>query len=211
MATAERQSRAPRIRPGGIVMALSADQTKKLHAAILAGFSGNDLEQLVRFELNERLDNLVRPGALTDVVLGLIDWADKQGRVEELVQAVQRARPANKEFQRLAGAVIAPAVGEAKPLDGAAPLDGPRRARLRAVLLDQFPTRNVLAMLVDDSLSVNLQTVSDASNLTEIVFALIQWASIDSEKRLRPLLAEAVKQRPNSKELAALQTELFGG
>jgi hypothetical protein len=192
-------------------MRLSADQTKKLHAAILAGYNGSDLEQLARFELGERLDNLVKPGALPDVVLNLIDWAEKQDRVEDLIRAVQRGRPANKEIQRLAGSLLAPAATEPRPAAGTAPLNGPMRARLRAVLLDQFPTRNALAMLVDDSLSVNLKTVSDASNLTEVVFELIQWASIDKEKHLQPLLAEAVKQRPGSKELAILYAELFGG
>jgi hypothetical protein len=191
-------------------MALSADQTKKLYTAILAGFNGSDLEQLVRFELGERLDNLVPPGALSDVVLKLIDWAEKRDRVEDLIRAVQWARPANKEIQRLAGSLLAPAATAPRPAAGTAPLDGPRRARLRAALLDQFPTRNALAMLVDDSLSVNLKTVSDASSLTEVVFELIQWVSIDKEKHLRPLLAEAVTQRPGSKELADLQAELFG-
>jgi hypothetical protein len=192
-------------------MPLSAEQTKKLHAAILSGFSGNDLEQLARFELNERLDSLVPAGALSDVVLKLIDWAEKQGRVEDLVRAVQRARPANKEIQKLAGSLLTAAATEPAPAAGTAELDGPRRARLRAALLDQFPTRNALAMLVDDSLSVNLKTVSEASNLTEVVFELIQWASIDKRKHLQPLLAAAVRERPGSRELAALRTELFGG
>ena len=35
---------------------------------------------------------------------------------------------------------------------GPAPLDGPRRARLRAAMLDQFPTRTALAMLVGSTI-----------------------------------------------------------
>src|SRR5262245_13789164 len=160
-------------------MTLKGPQAKKLHDAILSGFSGSDLEQLVRLELDEQLDNIVRPGPLSAIVLELIQWADRQGRVNDLILAIQQARPNNTQVQAAAKALLAPAAAEPRPAAGTAALDGPRRARLRAVLLDQFPTRNVLAMLVDDSLSVNLDTVSTGTNLTEVVFALIQWASLD--------------------------------
>src|SRR5262249_42509627 len=119
-------------------MRLSGDQTKKLHTAILGGFNGSDLEQLARLELGERVDNLVKTGTLSDVVLHLIDWAEKHGRVEDLIRAVQRSRPANKEIQRLAGSLLTPAAAEPRPAAGTAPLNGRMRARLRAILLDQF-------------------------------------------------------------------------
>jgi hypothetical protein len=192
-------------------MPLTAEKRKKLHAAILSGFSGSDLEQLLLFELNERLDNLVSPGALNEVVVRLIDWAEKTGRVEELARALQRARPSNREVQTAVSGLLAPAEGGAEQPIGTAPLDGSRRARLRAVLLDQFPTRTAIAMLVDDSLSVNLNQISAGTNLTETVFELIQWASVDPKRHLRPLLAKALEERPNSTELNALQSELFGG
>jgi hypothetical protein len=90
-----------------------------------------------------------------------------------------------------------------KALEGTT-LDGPGRARLRAVLLDQFPTRADLEMLLSDSLSQNLDAVAGGSNLMETVFNLIRWAAVDPRGRLQPLLAEAVKQRPHNMELPNL-------
>jgi hypothetical protein len=126
-----------------------------------------------------------------------------------LIRAIQRARPNNPEITAVANELLPPTAGT-PPASGTAKLDGPRRARLRAALLDQFPSRAALKILVDDSLSVNLDSVSTASSLTEVVFDLIQWAAIDPQGQLRPLLTEAVKQRPNSTELQALKAELFG-
>jgi hypothetical protein len=190
-------------------MALTGAQAKKLSQAILSAFSGDDLEQLVRFDLNERLDNIVPAGPLSTVVLRLIEWAENNGATQEFLQAIQRARPNNQNVQSVVKELAVPATG-GKPPPGTAPLDGPRKARLRAVLLDQFPTRSALKMLVDDTLSVNLDGVTTGANLTETVFELIQWAAIDPAAQLRPLLNEAVRQRPGSKELKSLKLEVFG-
>jgi hypothetical protein len=190
-------------------MRLTGEQAKELHDAILSGFGGSDLDALVRFDLNERLDSVVGNGPLGSVVFSLIEWAERNGRIEDLIQAVQRARPHNTTIQDVARSLSARS-SEPTPRPGTARLDGAYRARLRAALVEQFPTPSALAMLVDDSLSVNLSAIARGSNLTETVFELIQWASIDPQGQLRPLLAEAVRQRPHSAELKALQTELFG-
>jgi hypothetical protein len=192
-------------------MTLNGQQLLKLQNAILSGFNASDLEQLVRFELNERLDSLVAThGAFTNVVFELIQWAETRGRTAELIRALQRARPNNADIQAAAAELLpSPTTGQ-QPASGTARLDGPRRARLRAALIDQFPTRAALKILLDDSLSVNLDSISTASNLTETVFDLIQRASIDPQGYLLPLLSEAVTQRPNSTELKSLKTELFG-
>jgi hypothetical protein len=191
-------------------MALSGDQIRKLHYAILCGFRADDLEQLLRFDLNERLDNIVPTGReLSSVVFELIQWAERSGRADELIQAIRRARPNNKEVQKFAREFCSPPA-EDRPRAGPAPLDGPRRARLREALLNQFPTRTDLRMLVDDALSVNLDRFTPSGSLTEAVFDLIQWAATDPQGQLQPLLTEAVRQRPQSAELKALKAELFG-
>jgi hypothetical protein len=87
-------------------------------------------------------------------------------------------------------------------------LGGQFRSRLREVLLDQFPTRGDLEMLLSDCLTKNLDAVAGGSNLEEIVFNLIRWAVIDPPGRLQPLLTEAVKGRPNSTDLAVLLHQL---
>jgi hypothetical protein len=190
-------------------MPLTGDHFQKLHDAILSAFSGADLEQLLRFDLNTRLDNIVPKAPMSEIVFRLIEWAEQRGRTEELVRALQRARPHNKEIQAVTQSFVSPPRAPAKRPGKVRP-DGAFRAWLRETLIDQFPTRSALAMLVDDSLSVNLEAVSRASNLTETVFELIQWASIDPQGQLRPLLDAAIERRPHSDELKALKAELFG-
>jgi hypothetical protein len=188
---------------------LKGPQAEQLRDAILSAFSGADLEQLLRFDLNLRLGDIVPNGPMNQIVFNLIDWVERQGRTEELIQALQRSRPNNRQFQAVAESVVSPAPAPARRPRKAKP-DGAFRARLREALIDQFPTRSALAMLVDDTLSLNLEAVSPATNLTETVFELIQWASVDPQGRLRPLLEEAVKRRRHSDELKALRDELFG-
>ncbi len=185
---------------------LNGKQGKLLRDAILSAYSSADLEQLVQFDLNERLEGIVGPGSLSEVVFKLIQWAEAHGQTTQLLRALRDNRPNNAEIQAVAKELLP---RDAVPV-GDAPLDGPRRSRLRAALLDQFPNRTELAMLVDDTLSVNLNKVASGSNLTETVFELIQWASIDPQGQMRPLLTEAVARRPNSAELKALKRELFG-
>jgi HEAT repeat protein len=110
-------------------MALSGTSEKRLHHAILSGFSRSDLERLVWFELNERLENITRPGPLNDVVFDLIHWAEKNGRTEELLRAIQRAQPDNEEMQAIAAWLLSPA-RDGAPEPGTAPLEGALRLGL---------------------------------------------------------------------------------
>jgi hypothetical protein len=88
-------------------MSLDGDQAQKLHDAIVSGFDRPNLEQLVRFGLNERLDRISPDSRLDTVVFNLIQWADQEGRTAELIQAVQRARPNVPEIQAIAEALLA--------------------------------------------------------------------------------------------------------
>jgi hypothetical protein len=88
-------------------MPLTGDQARQLHDAILSAFSRSDLEQLIRHELNEGLDAIAGSGPLSEVVFELILWADQRGRTEELIRAVQRARPVNPEIQSAAAVLLA--------------------------------------------------------------------------------------------------------
>jgi hypothetical protein len=92
---------------------------------------------------------------------------------------------------------------------GLATYDGRRRSRLRAALLEQFPKRSELAILLDDTLSENLDATVNSTNHTEATFELTKWLGVDIQGRLKPFLAEAIKRRPNASELKALYTELF--
>jgi hypothetical protein len=80
------------------------------------GFSADDLDLLTRLELNERLGNIVAPSTLPEIAIDLIDWADKHGRLEDLVRAIRQARPENKELQDIAASLLAPAPAKDRPL-----------------------------------------------------------------------------------------------
>jgi len=180
---------------------------QQLHAAIVSAFTYVDLAMLLKFDLAENLDHLVPNGPVNQVVFDLIQWGEQTGRTEELIRAAVRQRPHNPQVKAVADLLL-PATPP--PPTGGAAFDGPRRARLRAMLLEQFPKRSELAMLLDDTLSQSLDQIEGGSNLTETVFELAQWLAVDLNKRLQPLLEEAKKRRPNSAELAALHRELFG-
>jgi hypothetical protein len=81
---------------------MTAEQMKKLQDALLAGFNQAELEQLVRFELGEKLSVRVGPGALSDVVFRLIEWAQRTGRGLDLIRAARKANPGNAEIQAVA-------------------------------------------------------------------------------------------------------------
>jgi hypothetical protein len=87
---------------GPETVGLTGAQEQQLHAAILSGFDSSELRELVQFQMNERLERITSNGPLATVVLELIDWAGRQGRTEELVRAVQGARPDNRVIQSVA-------------------------------------------------------------------------------------------------------------
>jgi len=123
------------------------------------------------------------------------------------------AAEAARRFEAASALTVPPlpqeanAVGAPEAAAGTS-IEGPFLRRLRENLVDQFPSHNDLAMLLSDSLGKNLDAVAGGSTLNEIAFKLVNWAAIDSRARLQPLLAEAVRIRPNNTELAALQREL---
>src|SRR5437764_12834697 len=106
-------------------MALNGQQLEMLMRAILSGFNASDLEQLVRFELNERLDSLVATNnAFMNVVFNLIEWAENRGRTEELIRALQRARPNNAEIRAAAAELLPAMPAGSQVASGTAKLDG---------------------------------------------------------------------------------------
>lgn len=95
------------------------------------------------------------------------------------------------------------------PTDTPEGFAGDQRRRLRGVLVEQFPNRSDLAMLLDDTLGKALNAVTGGENHTDVCFHLVQWLWIDPLGRLRPFLAHAVSERPNNTALKAVQRELF--
>jgi hypothetical protein len=77
-------------------MALSGTQYKSLHAALLGAFTKSSLKQMLRFEMEEDLDHIAGGGSLSEIVSALLDWSERHGRTNDLVEAAHRDNPGNQ-------------------------------------------------------------------------------------------------------------------
>jgi hypothetical protein len=182
---------------------LSGRQMGQLQQALVSGFSFAELSQLVQIELNEQLEAIVPSGPYSSVTFELVKWAERVSRTPELIKAMMAARPSSPEVAALAG-LLGPPTTATTPVVAVAD----QQRRLRGLLLDQFPRPNDLKILVADALGVEIAQVAGGDNQTDVCFNLVQWLWLDKSGRLRPFLARAVAERPNSAELKALQQEL---
>lgn len=86
---------------------------KRLQDALLDAFpSWNDLAQMVRFGLGERLEQLVARDSLSSAVFALIEWAESRGQLDVLIASARSANPGNprlRAFQMANGEERAPA------------------------------------------------------------------------------------------------------
>jgi endonuclease G, mitochondrial len=81
-------------------MELKGYQVKQLREAFQSAFPGKSkLKLLVREELERNLDEIVGGGSLTDIVAELIDFAEAEGRLVELVSAAIRRNPGNPKLR----------------------------------------------------------------------------------------------------------------
>lgn len=60
-----------------------------------------ELERVVRYGLNVSLASVATGRDFTAIVFRLTDWAERAGRLPELVEAVKEDRPQNQKVQRL--------------------------------------------------------------------------------------------------------------
>ncbi|HKZ00671.1 MAG TPA: effector-associated domain EAD1-containing protein [Pyrinomonadaceae bacterium] len=93
-------------------MTLTGEQAAQLQRALTSAFPRpRDLEQMVRFRLNENLAEITEGGSLADLTFSLIKWAESVGRTEELVKGAINERPRNPDLQGFAAELrlVAPA------------------------------------------------------------------------------------------------------
>ena len=81
------------------VTRLSGPQFKQFHAALLDAYTEADLEQMTRLEMNVNLDAVAGGSNLNSIAFNLIDWAQRTGRLGELIQAATTFVPGNSELQ----------------------------------------------------------------------------------------------------------------
>jgi hypothetical protein len=75
---------------------LKGSQLKKLQEALHDAFPSQDsLRQMVRTELDEHLSRIAGGENLSAVIFDLIEWAESEGRLQELIEGAHRTNPGN--------------------------------------------------------------------------------------------------------------------
>lgn len=83
-----------------IIDRLEGHEIRELCEAFSSAFSRQgDLEQFVRFELNEKLSDIAY-GNGREVIFQFIEWAISQGKLRQLVRAAQKFVPNNPDLLR---------------------------------------------------------------------------------------------------------------
>ncbi len=95
-------------------MKLTGKQLKQLHDALLSAFDRGDLQRMVRFELDENLGAIAGGGNLSETVFNLIQWAERRGRIGDIIQGAVNYNPDNHDLLAVREALL-----------GAAPVDAP--------------------------------------------------------------------------------------
>lgn len=85
---------------------LTGRQYERICTAICDAYTLDDLRQLVRYELNQRLDKIVAiNAAFNKVVFDLLDWAEANDAVAQLVVAAAKGRPNDEALAQLAAEI----------------------------------------------------------------------------------------------------------
>jgi hypothetical protein len=92
-----RRKRARRAAAG-----MGAAKLEQFHGALLDAFrSHHSLGRMVRFELGENLEEIAGQGPLADVAYHLVEWADAEGRLDDLLRGARAQNPGNERLRRL--------------------------------------------------------------------------------------------------------------
>lgn len=83
-------------------MSLNGEHFGQIHEAFLDAFSHDDLRLFVRIHLDANLDEIALVPNLAAITRDLIAWADRQGRLREMIDAALHQIPNNRLLQVLA-------------------------------------------------------------------------------------------------------------
>lgn len=81
-------------------MELSGEQCKEFCDALVDAFPDDtNLAMMVKFKLDEDLETIVGKGPLNQVTFKLIQWAEAQGRLEDLIRGAYKENPGNSKLK----------------------------------------------------------------------------------------------------------------
>ncbi|MBD2208236.1 CHAT domain-containing protein, partial [Calothrix sp. FACHB-1219] len=96
---------------------LSGQKRKELQLALIDAFPNMaSLEQMLAFELDKSLRAIAGEGSLQDIVYKLIQTAEAQGWVEDLVRGARESNPGNPKLRAIAGDILLNHKPEASPV-----------------------------------------------------------------------------------------------
>ncbi len=85
-----------------MVVSLSGQQVHQIQEALLSAFRTKDqLSIMVRVQLDANLDAIAGGESLRVVVFNLVGWAERHGRVADLIGGANAEVPGNPELQQL--------------------------------------------------------------------------------------------------------------
>ena len=82
-------------------MKLNKSQRKEINAALADAFDYAELDRMVSLELDEALEQIAVGKNLSQIIHELIRWAERRGRLDELVAAAYRSNPQNPRVAAL--------------------------------------------------------------------------------------------------------------
>src|SRR5215213_3567862 len=110
---------------------LKGKQLEVLRDALVSAFRDYDeLKMILRFELDEKLQNYVDRGPMNRVVTELLEWAESKGKLDELIAGARAQNPGNPELRQFA-------------LEVSLTSDAPPQGRLEAMVLENVPFQQV--------------------------------------------------------------------
>ena len=100
-------------------MNLKKSQFSQIQEALLNAYTEAGLRQMVRTGLGEDLPRIAGGENVTEIAYNLVGWAERQYRVQELIDAAVDGSPLNVALQTLQQAAkswhLAPPAGAAEP------------------------------------------------------------------------------------------------
>ncbi len=77
-------------------------ERKKIFDAIISAYPIKiNLEMMVNFELEEKLDAIAGGENIQEIVFNLIEWAESNGKLKQLVKAAHESNPGNTELKKI--------------------------------------------------------------------------------------------------------------
>ena len=96
-------------------MSLTGPQLRALRNALVDAFNPASFEQMLRFELNKKVENIAGSGPLNSVAFKVIDAAEMEGWTLDLVRAARITNPGNASLHQIADMLSLSSTRELQP------------------------------------------------------------------------------------------------